>query len=101
MVVLKGMPSLMYSSTARNLSLYEYINYPLGVQDFIRMPGGPPQPHKDTDSPQAQEAPRRIRELYAIEKTVCGRPPDEQCRVRQEQALPRMLGMEPKGEELS
>lgn len=40
MVALKGMPSLMYSSTARNLSLYEYINYPLVVQDFICMPGG-------------------------------------------------------------
>ena len=46
--------------------------------------------HKDTGSPQAQEALRRIRELYAIEKTIRGRPPDERCRLRQEQALPRL-----------
>lgn len=47
--------------------------------------------HKDTGSPQAQEALRRIRELYAIEDTVRGKPPDERRRVRQAQALPRLL----------
>ena len=41
--------------------------------------------------PQAQEALRRIRELYAIEKTIRGKPPDERCRVRQAQALPRLV----------
>jgi transposase len=47
--------------------------------------------HKDTGSPQAQEALRRIRELYAIEDIVRGQPPDERRRVRQAQALPRLL----------
>jgi transposase len=47
--------------------------------------------HKDTGSPHAQEALRRIRELYAIEDTVRGQPPDERRRVRQAQALPRLL----------
>ena len=46
--------------------------------------------YKDTGSPQAQEALRRIRELYAIEKTIRGKPPDERCRVRQAQAQPRL-----------
>ncbi|RYE73540.1 MAG: transposase [Oxalobacteraceae bacterium] len=34
---------------------------------------------------------RRIRELYAIEGTVRGQPPDARRRVRQAQALPRLL----------
>lgn len=46
--------------------------------------------HKDTGSSQAQEALRRIWELYAIEKTIRGKPPDERCRVRRELALPRL-----------
>lgn len=46
--------------------------------------------HKDTGSPQAQEALRRIRELYAIEDTIRGKPPDERRRVRQDQTLPRL-----------
>jgi transposase len=46
--------------------------------------------HQDTGSPQAQEALGRIRELYAIEKTIRGKPPDERWRVRQSQALPRL-----------
>ena len=46
--------------------------------------------HKDTGSAQAPEALRRIRESYAIEKIIRGRPPDERCRVRQAQALPRL-----------
>ena len=46
--------------------------------------------HKDTGSPQAQEALRRIGELYVIEKAIRGKPPDERCRVRQEQAQPRL-----------
>ena len=46
--------------------------------------------HKDTGSPQAQEALRRIGELYAIEKTILGKPPDKRSRVRQAQALPRL-----------
>ena len=37
-----------------------------------------------------QEALRRIRELHAIEKTIRGGPPDERCRIRQKQALPRL-----------
>lgn len=45
---------------------------------------------QDTGSPQAQQALGRIRELYAIEKTIRGKPPDERRRVRQEQALPRL-----------
>ena len=46
--------------------------------------------HQDTGSPQAQEALGRIRELYAIEKIIRGKPPDERWRVRQAQALPRL-----------
>ena len=46
--------------------------------------------HKDTGSPQAQEALRRIGELYAIEKTIRGKPPDERCRIRQLLAQPRL-----------
>lgn len=46
--------------------------------------------HKDTGSPQAQEALRRICELYVIEKSIRGKPPDERCQVRQEQTQPRL-----------
>lgn len=41
--------------------------------------------------PQAQEALRCIRELYAIEDTLRGKPPDERRRGRQAQALPRLM----------
>jgi transposase len=46
--------------------------------------------HKDTGSPQAHDALRRIGELYAIENTIRGKPPDERRRVRQDQALARL-----------
>ena len=39
-------------------------------------------------SPIAEEALKRIGELYAIEETIRGRPPDERQRVRSEQAQP-------------
>jgi hypothetical protein len=38
MVALRRLPSLMYSSTARILSEYEYMNYLLAVQVFVRTP---------------------------------------------------------------
>ena len=38
MVALTRLPSLMYSSTARILSSYEYMNYLLVIQDFVRIP---------------------------------------------------------------
>ena len=40
MVALTRLPSLMYSSTARILSSYEYMNYLLVVQVFVRTPPG-------------------------------------------------------------
>jgi len=46
--------------------------------------------HTATGSPLAQEALRRIGELYAIEKHIRGRPPDERQRVRQANALPKL-----------
>ncbi len=39
-------------------------------------------------SPIAEEAIRRIAELYGVEKQARGRPPDERARVRQAEALP-------------
>ena len=38
MVALTRLPSVMYSSTARILASYEYMNNLLVVQDFIRIP---------------------------------------------------------------
>lgn len=45
---------------------------------------------KATHSPAAQEVVNRIRELYLVEKTIKGLPPDERKRVRQERAKPHM-----------
>ncbi len=42
----------------------------------------------EVGSPVATEAVRRIGELYEIEATIRGRPPDERLRVRQQQSLP-------------
>ena len=41
-------------------------------------------------APQAHEALRGIRVLYALDKTICGKTPVERCRVRHEQALPQL-----------
>jgi transposase len=43
------------------------------------------QAHK---SPVAEEALRRIGELYAIEETIRGKPPDERCEIRQQRTRP-------------
>ncbi len=42
----------------------------------------------EAGSPIATEAVQRIGELYEIEATIRGRPPDERLRVRQQQSLP-------------
>ncbi len=42
----------------------------------------------EAGSPVATEAVRRIGELYEIEATIRGTPPDERLRVRQKQSLP-------------
>ena len=44
--------------------------------------------HKATRSPVAEEALTRIAALYAIEKQIRGRPPDQRKKVRQEKAKP-------------
>lgn len=44
--------------------------------------------HQATGSPVAAEVLRRMAELYRIEETVRGQPPDERRRVRQEQSRP-------------
>lgn len=44
--------------------------------------------HKASKSPVAEEALVRIAELYEVERTVRGRPPDERRRARQERAKP-------------
>jgi transposase len=41
-------------------------------------------------SPLAKEAVERINQLYAIEKSIRGRPPEERQRVRQAEARPRL-----------
>ena len=42
--------------------------------------------HRATGSPLAEEALRRIGELYAIEAEARGRPPDERKAIRQERS---------------
>jgi transposase len=49
--------------------------------------------HQATGSPIAAEALRRIAELYAIEKTIGGRPADARQHVRQSRSLPLIEGM--------
>src|SRR5215207_3606008 len=44
--------------------------------------------HQSTGSPLAEEALRRIGELYRIEAEIRGRPPDERRAVRQERCKP-------------
>ena len=44
--------------------------------------------HRSQGSAIAEEAIRRIGELYAVEKTIRGSPPDERARVRKELAEP-------------
>jgi len=44
--------------------------------------------HQATGSPTAAEVLRRIAELYRIEETIRGRPPDVRQAVRQEQSTP-------------
>jgi transposase len=44
--------------------------------------------HAANGSPLAKKALERIGELYAIEETIKGRPPDERRRCRQEQSAP-------------
>ena len=44
--------------------------------------------HKSNGSPLALEALQRIAELYAIEATIRGQPPDVRLRVRQAQSAP-------------
>jgi hypothetical protein len=44
--------------------------------------------HQATGSPLAEEALRQIRELYAIEAEIRGRPPDERRAIRQERSKP-------------
>jgi len=49
--------------------------------------------HASTGSPLANEALVRIGELYAVERSIRGRPAEERRRVRQEQAAPRLAEM--------
>lgn len=49
--------------------------------------------HAATGSPQAKLAVQRIGELYAIEETIRGKPPDERERVRQLQAAPKLAAL--------
>lgn len=44
--------------------------------------------HEATAAPIAKKTLVRIAALYRIERTICGKPPDERRRVRQEQAKP-------------
>jgi transposase len=50
--------------------------------------------HQATGSPIAAEAPRRIAELYAIEKTIWGHTADARQRTRQARSLPLVDAME-------
>ena len=47
--------------------------------------------HQATDSPIAGEAVRRIAGLYAIEKTIRGKPPAERLAVRQAKTRPLVM----------
>ncbi len=50
--------------------------------------------HKSQGSAIAEEAIRRIAELYAIEKKARGEPPDERVRIRQDEAKPVLEDLE-------
>lgn len=49
--------------------------------------------HAASGSPQAKQALERIGELYAIEETIRGKPPDERLRIRQLQAAPKLAAL--------
>src|SRR5919109_46409 len=51
--------------------------------------------HESTGSPIAAEALRRIAELYAIEKSIRGRPAEERRSVRNAQSRPLVEAMKP------
>jgi transposase len=44
--------------------------------------------HQSTGAAIAEEALKRIADLYAVEAEARGQPPDERCRIRQEKAKP-------------
>ena len=48
---------------------------------------------EESKSPIAEEAIRRIQELYAIESSIMGKPPDVRLAVRQAQAAPMLADM--------
>jgi transposase len=48
---------------------------------------------KGGDAPIASEALERVAALYAIEKTIRGRSPDERCAVRQERSKPLVVAL--------
>lgn len=50
--------------------------------------------HEARPSTLTAEALRRIGELYAIERPIRGKPPDERRRIRQQQAKPLLAGFE-------
>ena len=50
--------------------------------------------HRAQGSPIAEEAIRKIAELYAVEKTIRGSRPNERARVRQEHAAPVLDALE-------
>jgi len=49
--------------------------------------------HEQTGSPQALHALQRIAELYAVEKAIRGKPPDERQRMRREHAAPKLVAL--------
>ena len=51
--------------------------------------------HQATGSPLAEEALRRIGELYRIEAEIRGRSAEERCRVRQARAGPILAAFKP------
>ncbi len=50
--------------------------------------------HKSQGSAIAEEAIKRIADLYGIEKLVRGQPPDERAKIRQEKARPKFDDLE-------
>lgn len=51
--------------------------------------------HVASGSPIAEEALLRIRDLYAVEETVRGKPPDERSRARQARSAPIIAAFRP------
>ncbi len=50
--------------------------------------------HQATDSPLALEAMQRIGELYGIEESIRGQPPDLRQQIRQSQAGPKLAALQ-------